>query len=43
MNATLNVAIAAEFELSEKIAETLEQSQLNISQLSIVEIYPFNE
>ncbi|AAK02570.1 oxidoreductase [Pasteurella multocida] len=43
MNATLNVAIAAEFELSEKIAETLEESQLNISQLSIVEIYPFNE
>ncbi|MGC7560430.1 oxidoreductase [Pasteurella sp. PK-2025] len=43
MNATLNVAIAAEFELSEKIAEALAQSALEIDQLSIVEIYPFSE
>lgn len=43
MNATLNVAIAAEFELSEKIAEALEKSKLHIQQLSIVEIYLFSE
>ncbi|MDO5054446.1 MAG: oxidoreductase [Pasteurella oralis] len=43
MSATLNIAIAAEFELSEKLAEALEQSQLEITQLSIVEIYPFSE
>ncbi|OOR98653.1 aspartate-semialdehyde dehydrogenase [Canicola haemoglobinophilus] len=39
----LNIAIAAEFELAEKIAETLEQSQLEIESLKIVEIIPFNE
>ena len=39
----LNIAIAAEFELCEKIAECLQQSQLEIKQLSIIEVYPFNE
>lgn len=39
----LNIAIAAEFELCEKVAECLENSELNIAELSIVEIYPFNE
>ncbi len=39
----LNIAIAAEFELCEKIADFLQNSGLEISQLSIVEIYPFNE
>ena len=41
MDATLNIAIAAEFELSEKIVERLEQSTLEISNVSIVEITPF--
>ncbi|WP_439327562.1 oxidoreductase [Lonepinella sp. BR2357] len=39
----LNLAIAAEFELCEKITEFLQQSRLEISQLTVVEIYPFNE
>ena len=39
----LNIAIAAEFELCEKIAECLQQSQLEIKKLSIIEIYSFNE
>ena len=43
MDATLNIAIAAEFELSEKIVERLEQSALEISSVSIVEITPFEE
>ena len=43
MDATLNIAIAAEFELSEKIVERLEQSVLEISNVSIVEITPFEE
>ncbi|HHF4598351.1 TPA: oxidoreductase [Haemophilus influenzae] len=43
MDATLNIAIAAEFELSEKIVERLEQSTLEISKVSIVEIIPFEE
>ncbi|HHF6980525.1 TPA: oxidoreductase [Haemophilus influenzae] len=43
MDATLNIAIAAEFELSEKIVERLEQSALEISKVSIVEIIPFEE
>ncbi|EDJ88065.1 aspartate-semialdehyde dehydrogenase [Haemophilus influenzae 22.1-21] len=43
MDATLNIAIAAEFELSEKIVECLEQSTLEISNISIVEITPFEE
>ena len=43
MDASLNIAIAAEFELCEKIVESLEQSKLDINKLSIVEIYPFEE
>lgn len=43
MDATLNIAIAAEFELSEKIVERLEQSTLEISKISIVEMIPFEE
>ena len=43
MDATLNIAIAAEFELSEKIVESLEQSALEISKVSIVEMIPFEE
>lgn len=43
MDATLNIAIAAEFELSEKIVERLEHSALEISSVSIVEITPFEE
>ncbi|OOF37490.1 oxidoreductase [Rodentibacter heidelbergensis] len=43
MDASLNIAIAAEFELCEKIAETLEKSELAIEKLLIVEIYPFEE
>ena len=39
----LNIAIAAEFELCEKIAECLQQSQLEIKKLSIIEVYSFNE
>ncbi|NBH74675.1 oxidoreductase [Rodentibacter pneumotropicus] len=43
MDASLNIAIAAEFELCEKIAEALEESRFAIGKLSIVEIYPFDE
>ena len=43
MDATLNIAIAAEFELSEKIVERLEQSALEISKVSIVEIIPLKK
>lgn len=43
MNATLNITIAAEFELSEKIVERLAQSKLEIGKVSIVEITPFEE
>lgn len=43
MDASLNIAIAAEFELCEKIVETLEQSELNIAKVAVVEIYPFEE
>ncbi len=39
----LNIAIAAEFELSEKIAQALEQSALTISRLTVIEVYPFGE
>ncbi len=39
----LSIAIAAEFELSEKIVETLEQTQLEIESLTIIEIKPFKE
>lgn len=40
---TLHIAIAAEFDLCEKLTEFLAQSALEIERLSIVEIYPFNE
>lgn len=43
MDASLNIAIAAEFELCEKIAESLEKSELGLGKVSIVEIYPFEE
>ncbi|OOF51416.1 aspartate-semialdehyde dehydrogenase [Rodentibacter trehalosifermentans] len=43
MDASLNIAIAAEFELCERVAFALEDSDLNIEQLNIVEIYPFEE
>ena len=43
MDASLNIDIAAEFDLCEKIAEALEQSELDIGKVSIVEIYPFEE
>ncbi|MFZ7202898.1 oxidoreductase [Avibacterium avium] len=39
----LKIAIAAEFELAEKLADSLAQSQLEIAELAVVEIYPFNE
>lgn len=39
----LKIAIAAEFELAEKLAEGLERSQVNIESVSVVEIFPFNE
>ncbi|WP_394853350.1 oxidoreductase [Exercitatus varius] len=42
MNA-LNIAIAAEFELCEKLTEFLAQSVLDIGRVSVVEIVPFNE
>ncbi|ABR74949.1 aspartate-semialdehyde dehydrogenase [Actinobacillus succinogenes] len=40
---TLNIAIAAEFDLCEKLTEFLERSELAVGQISIVEIIPFNE
>ena len=43
MDASLNIAIAAEFDLCEKITEALEQSELDVGKVSIVEIYPFEE
>lgn len=43
MNTSLNIAIAAEFELCEKLVEALEQSTVSVDQLSIIEIYPFSE
>ncbi|SMB81984.1 Aspartate-semialdehyde dehydrogenase [Pasteurella testudinis DSM 23072] len=43
MQTDLNIVIAAEFELAEKIAELLEQSILPTAKLSVAEIYPFNE
>ncbi|MCK3657181.1 aspartate-semialdehyde dehydrogenase [Pasteurellaceae bacterium Pebbles2] len=39
----LNIAVAAEFELCEKVAEFLQQSRLNVSKFAVVEIVPFNE
>ena len=43
MDASLNIAIAAEFDLCEKIAEALEQSELDVGKVSIVEIYPLKK
>ncbi|MDG6894430.1 oxidoreductase [Volucribacter amazonae] len=43
MNTSLNIAIAAEFSLTHKIVSYLEQTELAIGQLSIADIYPFNE
>ncbi|TCK01755.1 aspartate-semialdehyde dehydrogenase [Volucribacter psittacicida] len=43
MNTSLNIAIAAEFSLTSKIVTYLEQTDLAIDQLSIADIYPFNE
>lgn len=43
MDASLNIAIAAEFELSEKILERLAQSALEIGKVAAVEISPFEE
>lgn len=43
MNTSLNIAIAAEFHLANKLIAYLEQSELNIDQLKIIEIYPFGE
>ncbi|MGQ0286266.1 oxidoreductase [Pasteurellaceae bacterium 22721_9_1] len=39
----LNLLVAAEFELCEKVVEFLEQSQIAVEKLSIWEIYPFSE
>ncbi|MFD0965436.1 oxidoreductase [Seminibacterium arietis] len=39
----LNIAIAAEFELAEKIAASLENSSLPVKNLVVVEIEPFSE
>ena len=43
MSTSLNVALVAEFDLCEKLAETLEQSCLEIEKLSVVELFPFSE
>ena len=43
MSTRLNVALVAEFDLCEKLAETLEQSCLEIEKLSVVELFPFAE
>lgn len=43
MDATLNIAIAAEFDLCEKIVERLEQSELNLGEIAIIELSPFEE
>ncbi|QIM68482.1 oxidoreductase [Basfia succiniciproducens] len=43
MSTSLNIAIAANFDLCEKIASYLEESLLEVEKLSIVEIYPFSE
>ncbi|TDQ59006.1 aspartate-semialdehyde dehydrogenase [Mesocricetibacter intestinalis] len=40
---SLHIAVAAEFDLCEKIAEFLQLSQLDIERLSVIEIYPFKE
>ena len=43
MSTSLNVALVAEFDLCEKLAETLEQSCLEIEKLSVVELFSFSE
>lgn len=43
MSTSLNVALVAEFDLCEKLAETLEQSCLEIEKLSVIELFPFSE
>lgn len=43
MQTSLNIVVAAEFELAEKIAELLEQGVLAVEKLSVAEIYPFSE
>ncbi len=43
MQAKLNIVIAAEFELAEKMVELLAKGTLPIETLSVAEIYPFNE
>lgn len=43
MQANLNIVIAAEFELADKLVERLEKSSLPIKTLLVAEIYPFSE
>ena len=43
MDASLNIAIAAEFDLCEKLPKPLNKSELDVGKVSIVEIYPFEE
>lgn len=43
MNNDLSIVIAAEFYRAEKLAQELEQCNIEITQLSIAEIYPFSE
>ena len=43
MSTRLNVALVAEFDLCEKLAEALEQSCLEIEKVSVVELFPFAE
>ncbi|WP_258305156.1 oxidoreductase [Aggregatibacter actinomycetemcomitans] len=43
MSTRLNIALVAEFDLCEKLAEALEQSSLAIETLSVVELFPFSE
>ena len=43
MSTRLNIALVAEFDLCEKLAEALEQSSLAIEKLSVVELFPFSE
>ena len=43
MSTRLNVALVAEFDLCEKLAEALEQSCLEIEKLSVVDLSPKNK
>ena len=43
MSTRLNVALVAEFDLCEKLAEALEQSCLEIEKVSVVELLPKNK